>query len=325
MSKVEELMHWLASQVGMDKIPDDIRAKLVKEEWVEAALDNHTGMERQDLVDETLALLAEGEERIDGEESGPVDISAYEANRAVAYAEYLAKIAVEDERVQGFRKQVLKDKLLAPEVAEEYFVTASDYDQRKLKRIAQRLARIYPWEPEDAACFVITGEVPPVMPVKAKTKTRYTPGFSAGTIVLEVAPWVSAETVQKVYIEAQTKLRGRRAHKLEDRNLAVFRFVVERLEAIRPVTLTSSRETHTPQSLKFLTQDEFGWPKMFKATELVGSSLTELHREWNQKYPEGHDWYYKSPKTFTRDFRKTQEEISHPLYNPKNGVNPGGS
>jgi len=309
----------------MDKIPDDIRAKLVEDEWVEAALDNHTGMERQDLVDETLALLAEGEERIEGEEFGPVDFLAYEANRAVAYAEYLAKIATEDEGVQGFRKQVLKDKLLTPEVAEEYFVTASDYDQRKLTRIARRLARIYLWEPEDAAWFIVTGEVPPVMPVRARTRTRYTPGFSSGTIVLDVAPWVSAETVQKIYIEAQTKLRGRRAHKLEDRNLAVFRFVVERLEAIRPATLTSSRETHTPQSLKFLAMDEFGWPKMSKATKLVGPSLTELHGEWNQKYPEGHDWHYKSPKTFARDFRKTQKKISHPLYNPKNGVNPGGS
>jgi hypothetical protein len=321
----EELMHWLASQVGVDKIPDDVRAILEEDGWVEDALDNHTGMERQDLVDETLALVAEKPGRIDAEEPGSVDVLAYEANRAAVYAEYLAKIAVEDERVQGFRRHVLEDKLLTPEAAEKYLEAASDYVHRKLTRIARRLARIYPWEPEDAAWFVITGHVPPVMPVRARTRTRYTHGFSSGTIVLEVAPWVSAETVQKTYIEAQTKLRGRRAHKLEDRNLAVFRFVVERLEAVRPVTLTKLRETHTPRSLKFLTMDEFGWPKMFKATELVGPPLTELHGEWNQKYPEGHDWHYKSPKTFTRDFRKTQEEISHPLYNPKNRVDPGGS
>ena len=87
---------------------------------------------------------------------------------------------------------------------------------------------------------------------------------------------------------------------------------------IRPVTLTDRREAYpTPQSLKFVEMDKFGWPKMGKATELIGASLVELHREWNQTYPEGHGWHYENPKTFLRDFRKTEKEIAHPLYNPR--------
>jgi hypothetical protein len=321
LNQRQELRHWAASEVGLDAIPDQDWATLEAGGWVDDALDNHTGMERQDLIDELRTLLfgPPGEQQ---EEYVAIDSGHYETDRAAAYEEYLAKLAVEDTHVQGFRKRVLKDELLAPAAAEGYLATASGSTRRRLARIGRRLARTYPWDPDAAVRFVVTGEAPTVAALRARTRTRWGRGFSYGGIVLEIAPWVSAETVQKAYLKAQAELRGRKAHRLDGRNLAVLRFVLKRVRAIRPATLNSQREAHTPRSLMFMAMDEFGWTKTGGGTELVGGSLTQLCGEWNQEYPEGHEWHYKSPKTFARDFRKTEMEIAHPLHNPKNKVDP---
>ena len=321
----QELRNWVASQLSLVAITDEHWAILEEGGWVEDALENSLGTERRDLVDEARELSV-GAPVNSKEVAGSLNLSNYEAGRAAAYAEYLAKLAAAGSRVRRFRRQVLKDELLTSEAAEEFLTTANKSIQRKRARIGRYLARIYYWEPDAAAWFVITGEPPAAATGKIKTKTRYGQGFSSETIVPEVPPWVSPETARKAYVEAQTRLRGRRNHKLGDRNLAVFRFVVERVQAIRPVTLTGMRKAYpTPQSLKFMATDEFGWPKMGKATKLVGPSLTDLHGEWNQKYPEGHNWYSKSPKTFSRDLRKAEKEIAHSLYNPRNKVDSDGS
>ena len=110
-----------------------------------------------------------------------------------------------------------------------------------LHRAAGELIQRYPWEEPDAVWFLLTAEVPWVVPVT--WQARWFGGeqtissfreeedtFSYGFITLKAAPWVSPETVQQIFREALRNLRGEhRSRRLEDKSLKLLQFVYERV------------------------------------------------------------------------------------------------
>ena len=85
------------------------------------------------------------------------------------------------------------------------------------------LASVYPWEPEDAAWFVLTGEPPEVVSVRLSYHPR------RGVFSLTFAPWISERTLRQVYRKARDRTHGGKANRYPGRKaLAVLRFVSER-------------------------------------------------------------------------------------------------
>jgi hypothetical protein len=120
----------------------------------------------------------------------------------------------------------------------------------KLQKVGEELARRYPWREAAATRFVLTGEPPGIPPLTGRIVTG---GFrehgSDPAIIMEVAPYVAADTVKTFYLQMQ-HASGGRAQQETAKGAAVFRFVQEQADD----------EGNLPQ-----------WP--------------ELLRRWNRAHP----------------------------------------
>ena len=104
----------------------------------------------------------------------------------------------------------------------------------ELAELADKLHASYPWESKaDIVHFVLTGTVPAVPPVsmyysrKHKLDLELSPGgFRYGTITLEVAPWISAKTVEAACRDAKRQVSGNRKYRgLKEKSLKMIRFI----------------------------------------------------------------------------------------------------
>jgi len=104
----------------------------------------------------------------------------------------------------------------------------------ELVELADKLHATYPWESKaDIVHFLLTGTVPAIPPVrmyysqKRKPDSELSPGgFRHGTITLEVAPWISAKTVEAAYRDAKRQVSGNRKYRrLEEKSLKMIRFI----------------------------------------------------------------------------------------------------
>ena len=85
------------------------------------------------------------------------------------------------------------------------------------------LASAYPWEPEDAAWFVLTGEPPEVKSLNLS----YHPAREIFTLAF--APWISEETLRRAYRKARDRAHGGGDNRQPgEKALALLRFVSER-------------------------------------------------------------------------------------------------
>jgi hypothetical protein len=162
--------------------------------------------------------------------------------------------------------------------------------------------RLYPWREHQAAWFVITGEPPTVPALVGGYRTSSNPAITEHTITMRVKPWVPAETVRRLYRRLQERVLEDRPRSLSERNLAVFRFVVEQTE-VWGVEVGDS-EAGPAQPTK---------PK------LVQPAWRTLLDLWNRRYPEGHDWHYGDVRNLRRDFGRAERAIVHPRYKAQDG------
>jgi hypothetical protein len=168
----------------------------------------------------------------------------------------------------------------------------------QLHRISVRLAQEHPWSVEDASLFILTGETLFISPFTFRT-LQSQPGVDAhkykhNEVTLTVAPWVPGEVI----LEAHRKIRkslGYNDRRPSERYVALFRFVVAQSD----VHIVKKREM---AGLLGHGRARLRLPKW-----------KELRREWNERYPAGHEWHYgqKDPhaKLFRRDFVRAQEKI----------------
>ena len=157
---------------------------------------------------------------------------------------------------------------------------------------AQRLLGHYPWFDGDAVWFLLTGEVPYVAPMtmRAKVKGYSTFGpypetdFNYGLVTLTIEPWISADTVERVYREIQRQFLGKANRPLEEKNRRLFAYVCEK------VGVLSMHPTEKRKLGKVLVAE---WDR--------------LHPEWS---------YGEDTRTFWRDYNLARKHITTPEYRP---------
>ena len=140
--------------------------------------------------------------------------------------------------VYGLDREELKEHVIPPHPKDGYFSEESAYYREELvspfwfrddnKAIGLRdlslyLASVYPWEPEDAAWFVLTGEPPEVVSVRLSYHPR------RGVFSLTFAPWISEPTLRQAYRKVRDRAHGGKGNRQPgEKALAVLRFVSER-------------------------------------------------------------------------------------------------
>lgn len=140
--------------------------------------------------------------------------------------------------VYGLPREVLEDLVIPSLSKDGYFSEESAYYSEKLLssvwfrnddeeidlgHLSLYLASVYPWEPEDAAWFVLTGEPPEVVSVHLTYHPR------RGVFSLTFAPWISEPTLRQAYRKARDRTHSGKDNRNPGRKaLAVLRFVSER-------------------------------------------------------------------------------------------------
>ncbi len=93
-----------------------------------------------------------------------------------------------------------------------------------LRLISESLAKRFHWLAQDATMFVLTGEMPYIQALDLSTTTIGSGDFNDASINLNALPWVSLDTVKKVYRKEQQSLMFKCGKRAKD-TLEVFRFV----------------------------------------------------------------------------------------------------
>jgi hypothetical protein len=167
-----------------------------------------------------------------------------------------------------------------------------------LRRLSNYLAAEYPWQEAQATWFVLTGE-PPALPAATGRVSR---GSAApyAEITMTVQPWVPADTVRKFYGQLQERVLTSRPRALSERNLAVFRFIVEQQE-VKPHSDNALASELTRRHPKLMRLKQPSWRVMLK--------------RWNRHLPAGHKWHYQYVQNFQRDFKRAAKAILSPHAN----------
>ena len=182
----------------------------------------------------------------------------------------------------------------------------------KLRRLSEKLAQRYFWQDAQATMFVLTGEIParPSLQVSYKQKNAGVGSkalkVSQGMVILEIAPWVSAKTVERAYRSAQKRILRRHNRPIKEKNLRLFRFVTERLE---PTGLYEDGGPRFPPGEEGDTEDEL---IAYGAYEKKPTGR-ELVREWDaQPWVQDNDWTYGADtRRFWRDYQKTKMRLAY--------------
>jgi len=149
---------------------------------------------------------------------------------------------------------------------------------RRLHEVAADLCGHYPWEPQDAAWLILTGEAPWAPPLTARV-TGPDQIRNHGTITITAAHWVPKDAVSKFYAEVKSRVDSAPTPSL--RRLAVFRFVAE-------------------QSSGITERLVYG---------LSTPSWRSLQARWNEEHRPGQEWHYRDVRNFRRDFAAASKSL----------------
>lgn len=160
----------------------------------------------------------------------------------------------------------------------------------RLAEMGRELQRSYPWNPDDAAFFVLTGRAPYVSAATVRREWSTGAWTVGGKVTLEVQPWVSVDTVSRAYRDAQRGyFQGRTQRAVEEKAAELFAFIVQR---------TDFRDNG--ESTLLLTR---------KRTWLA------LVREWNGLHAGSRPAWCYAPhnwRNFRRDYKRAEEAITYP-------------
>jgi hypothetical protein len=151
-----------------------------------------------------------------------------------------------------------------------------------LRKVMSKLTERYPWEPPDAAWFVLTGEPPWVPPLTA-TSSGPDLAKNHGTITIRAAHWVPEEAIRRLYSKMKAGMEP--TPTTSPRRLALFRFVTERSSGV----------------------NEFDRKEGALVTGLNIPPWRHLQSEWNQEYPPSHKWHYTDVRNLRRDFAEASK------------------
>lgn len=92
----------------------------------------------------------------------------------------------------------------------------------RLHKLAKRLSRYFPWSEEDLAWFVVTGTPPLLPPLRGSYNAAFGRPWERAVITLEIEPWISAATVERLYSELRSRVLP--FEQRRDKALAVWLF-----------------------------------------------------------------------------------------------------
>jgi hypothetical protein len=141
--------------------------------------------------------------------------------------------------------------------------------------------------------FVLSGEVLQVNTIIGSHRMNRVLGprahsFDWGDIILEVEPWIPPELVKQAYVRLQREVhRGRRVRQGKERNIEVFRFVLDKSQ----VSVVSESE------------------HLGRVT--LPDTWRDLRKSWDKQFPVGHAWRYgeHNERNFYRDFMRGQRTV----------------
>lgn len=198
--------------------------------------------------------------------------------RIEALSRLAAEDAAGDAGVLGFRRVVLhRDTPMTPEEAEAYLDAPSsrgsrrasldagrteilEYQNRRLfhtlhvhpaspldrlRKLADRLARSYPWQPAQAAAFVLEGLMPRATPFMLRLPQTGGDGRPRRVkVILEVDAWVPANDVLKAYRNVQRQVLPGHKRPVSRRSIDLVNFVLRNRPAKWPDLLLRWNNEH---------------------------------------------------------------------------------
>ena len=213
---------------------------------------------RDERLGENVLVPEQAEEFLRAEELK--DWCEGELSEDPSYAVYL----------QTLGREELKGLVIGPRHKDAYLSERSAfYEERRaliwfreeeeldLGELSLDLASAYPWAPEDAAWFVLTGEPPEVVSVYLSYRR------ARGVFTLAFAPWISEETMRQAYRKARNRARGGEGnHQPGEKALTVLCFVSKRTPAGKkprwtPLMAEWNEDANTPPRWKFKDVSHF--------------------------------------------------------------------
>jgi hypothetical protein len=153
----------------------------------------------------------------------------------------------------------------------------------RLRELSETIAKLYGWEVEHAAWFILTATPPQRDPLEAHITLRSPPALASNRVTLSIAPWMPASIVEQTFRAIQQDLLGKENRPHTERTLVLLQFVLaqERQAAQDP----------DPD------QARLTW--------------AELMARWNAAHPER---AYRKERLFARDVNRTRRAVEAPKY-----------
>jgi hypothetical protein len=311
------LKRWVAKREGETEVPERIWQEIVEDRLVgdwraedpelrdkvrDQILKRYRRYKRlvRDVGGEVVAASQDGQEGDSTLLRATLPAGDPMALRAEALCLYWAKLAEAEQQVRQFRKDLLDGGVASESEARNLMHSPV---AGRLNDLATDLCSRYPWQSEDAAWFVLTGEAPWVPPLTAHINRLPSPR-NQGTITITAAYWAPKAAVSEFYAEVKAEVRARImdiAPTPSPRRLALFRFIVERSQGIDQ---WGSLKPEGPRSVHVQ-----GLP-VLHVQGLHVPQWRSLQAQWNEEYPEGHEWHYSDHRNLRRDFKEAFEALA---------------
>ena len=271
MTREGEVRRWLAGRLKMSDVPAATWQLLVDDRYVNEVLDGEDGA-RERIVRRASLLLRAGRRKHPGRSRPrPPEtprLTRAEREYAETFSACLATHLGAKSPVRTFRGSYLGGRLLTEEEADQ-FKSGSPY-RENLDTVADWLRQHYPllpWElPDDAETFILTAKIR-LRPLEI--------GVTIGPlapITLKIMPFVSGRTVERAYRDFQRRLLGQDNRPVQQRGLALLRFVTEK----RVTERNRKRD----------------WTRWVK--------------EWNHEQRARPGWQFSEPSAFRRAFLRAE-------------------
>jgi hypothetical protein len=266
-----------------------VRDQITKALAIAAELNEEQSTPARDGANRRQDVLAPTQEQL---EPFSVTLSAYEQNRAWAFALEVASLADSfyGDRIRRFREEELSGQLVSADDVEAFDRSPETHPLApELSRLAEAIAgALSVWSTNDAAYYVLTDQPPPIPPVRGhfelKRPERRT---QRGLNVMEIEPWVSEQTVARLYREVRNRVLPR--HVARPRGMAVWRFVESLHTKPRPTLREAWRELaiamdRPAETIAFRQV----WRQWLAAhPELASMKISDACRRWNTDNPDG--------------------------------------
>jgi hypothetical protein len=246
-------------------------------------------------------------------EAGPIPKGTMSSARLEAISRLAAEHAAGDEEVLRFRQRVLRrDGPMTAEEAEAYldlpearqsavrlpdetmevlryhnghithdFHVWPDSPLDKLRKLAEKLAQSYPWQPAQAAAFVLEGLIPLATPFMLHlSQPEHAGRPRRAKLIMEVDLWMPASEVLRAYRQVQREV-------LPGHN--------------RPIS---------PDSIDLVN---FVMRARASEKDRLRGTWTSLLERWNTEHPRHR---YANYRSFRNAFERASRSLLHPTYRP---------